>query len=101
MGDDEDQNHSFELFSNYYSNAKKIHDWLSFSNLNPTIDSETKQETFQIEQLGEFSLDTSKIEYIAELSEDERRDLFEFDVPKVFYIKTYPNESDIHIGLIG
>ena len=56
IGNDGDVDHSFELFSSYYSDVKKINDWLSFSNDNPTVDKETGKQTFPIEGIGEFSL---------------------------------------------
>ena len=98
--DDENEDYAFNLFSSYYQKVQKIGNWLSFSNCNPTIDKETGKETIPIEQIGEFSVNINRVEYIVELNKDQRQDLFEFGVEKAYCIKAYPNSKDIYIGLI-
>ncbi len=100
VGDDENEDLAFNLFSSYYHEVQKIGDWLSFSNHNPTIDEETGKETIPIEQIGEFSVNIQRVKCIVELDEDQRQDLFEFEVSKAYCIKSNPNSKDVYIGLI-
>ncbi|MGX8701386.1 hypothetical protein [Caproiciproducens sp.] len=100
VGDSENPNNAFELFSMYFGKCQKLHNWLSFSNCNPQTD-ENRKITMPIEDVGEFSLNLDKVGEIYSLNEEEKQDLFEFEVPTVYQIKTFPDADDLYIGLMN